>query len=973
MSINIFSFNKQMGCLLMMVVLLGLPLSACDDETMFTPVLYTDLSEGILNVPIEGMEKNVKVVTNVKDWQIQPVDKANDWCSYSIGENQGVAFVKFMVSPNAAEQPRETKFVIAANGCKSQVITITQLGLTPTILLDVASKKIAKEGEEFVLTVTSNIAYTYQRQSDSGDWLSVTEQQAPDARPSSIKSYLIKVEKNRLFTERTENLIFSTTEESALEPVVLSLTQEKEEMAIEESKDVKLEVASAELLYGNTYGKQVASLTIDGDYFTNYSGSPVTAVGDSVVILYTLKQTQKIDYIKLTQRANKDKNSIFSKGTIWLQEQGKNDWMLKEKFVVTPGDDATSDVLATNIAKVRLCLYRSEIGRNAALAEFECFQRSSSTQEILDCAKYFTDGTYSQLQPGVTAESIKEIKNPVMFNLASELLKGTYDSEFRIRAYHSCKSPLVVAKEITVGNRSQYDNPTGVYFEQDLPVFVFVGKKGKSDLTLSIADFREDGQKSTIGLKEGLNVIRPNHSGNGYIQYWTSDETADTPVKIHICYGSEIGFWDKRQGHNNQDWSRIVRRAQENVATYQITNAMMDVLGDRVQLMNTVNSFVTFALTDIASIVDKQDEMLYHEYVMMGLEKHNMIPKNRFLGVRSWGGSPNWNGVCANYPNAENTMLVPTVFLNNIWVFAHEFGHGNQVAQMKGAGWAEVTNNLYGSYAQYQMCDRNNLRLEHEEYKRSGSNSKVRGDRFNAYLKEAFVNKTLYLQHEGEIKEDGSHEADPFVSLVPLWQLTLYYMIAGEGTEWHKPDFWPDVHWDAIQDNKASYSWGQKYVNFMKRAINASGMNLCKFFTNMGLLRESDRMISDYGGPKQVKITASMVQEVINYGQGKPEPSSPVMGYISANSIDIFKNKRQVQGTFNAGVTKATESLTVAHDVWKNVIAFETYKGNDLIDVCISGTGSVSNTSTFVRYPQGATRVEAVGWDGTRLLVYGSK
>ena len=53
-----------------------------------------------------------------------------------------------------------------------------------------------------------------------------------------------------------------------------------------------------------------------------------------------------------------------------------------------------------------------------------------------------------------------------------------------------------------------------------------------------------------------------------------------------------------------------------------------------------------------------------------------------------------------------------------------------------------------------------------------------------------------------------------------------------------KPDFWPDVHWAAIHDNNSVYTYGEKYVNFMKRAMDASEMNLTDFFKKMGLLRE---------------------------------------------------------------------------------------------------------------------------------------
>ena len=37
----------------------------------------------------------------------------------------------------------------------------------------------------------------------------------------------------------------------------------------------------------------------------------------------------------------------------------------------------------------------------------------------------------------------------------------------------------------------------------------------------------------------------------------------------------------------------------------------------------------------------------------------------------------------------------------------------------------------------------------------------------------------------------------------------------------------------------------------------------------------------------------------------------------------------------------------------------------------MSGLDSKDNSSTLVVYPEGATRVEAVGWDGKRVLAYG--
>lgn len=346
-----------------------------------------------------------------------------------------------------------------------------------------------------------------------------------------------------------------------------------------------------------------------------------------------------------------------------------------------------------------------------------------------------------------------------------------------------------------------------------------------------------------------------------------------------------------------------------------------------------------------------------------------------FFGVRSWGGSPNWNGVCANYPNTEDAMLVPKVFYrkNNVWVFGHEFGHGNQVAQMKGNGWTEVTNNLYCSFAQYMMrndpLSEGYLRLEHESFKRPGARSALAGGRINAFLNEALVAHKSYFMQVATISTDkpGVWESDPFVKLIPLWQMTMYFMAADI-----KPDFWPDVHWAAIHDNDKSYSPGRRYVNFMKRAIDASGLNLCGFFEGMGLLKVFDNVKVDDYTVATINITQEMVDEVKAYGEGKPLPSGG-MQYISANSVEAFKSKSNVEGTFNSGITKGTDYVTVDHAIWKNVVAFETYKGKELTDICIVGTGDVTNKTTRVDYPTGATRIEAVGWDGSRTLVTGSR
>ena len=127
----------------------------------------------------------------------------------------------------------------------------------------------------------------------------------------------------------------------------------------------------------------------------------------------------------------------------------------------------------------------------------------------------------------------------------------------------------------------------------------------------------------------------------------------------------------------------------------------------------------------------------------------------------------------------------------------------------------------------------------------------------------------------------------------------------------------------------------------------------------------------------QLQITATdideaMIDEAITYAKKYPKPKTNYIYYISGNSVDAFKYQRQVAGQFNTGVSGTTVKQ-VLHSTWKNVVVFETYAGNNLVNITMAGTDSASNSLTSVPWPDGATRIEAVGFDGTRILVYGTR
>lgn len=959
-------------------------LLACSDtkEDLIDPYLTVELENNVFNVPIEGKTGTVEVRTNLSDWELLPkIPGGYNWCKTSIGLSASdIHLLTFNVASNEGVGRRDAEYTLCGTGVESIPLRVVQLGSEPEILVNVESKLLSKEAQTFIIKVTANIDYTIQNEEG---WLTL-KQESLDTRGMVESEYQYSVTANLGLSARRDVIRIKSDSQNG-DPVMIEIPIEQESADVEDviPEDIKVKIEGVKMIQGTVYGdgKSGPDKTIDGDPSTYY-GSGTSAKREPIIFEYTLTEgIEKVDYIILYQRkSGVTQHNQLTKGEIEYKSAKFAEWTKCGSFDesnIVPS--IRVDINVVNPTHFRLTFERTPKPNqgSVALAEFECYQKAENTDfDLTADATYFEDNVFSQLKSTTTQTDILKITHPMIRAVAQELLDNTYPNEFRVRTYLSCKNPAKVGSELTIGKRSICDNPTGLFFEKGKKYIIFVGNEvGNNAIELYIRDWRENGGSQTIVLKSGLNMLKAEIDGMGYVQYWTDTEDALPGMKIHVCYGNEIGFWDTRAGHTNEDWKRILKLANTYIQRLNITNAMLDVLGEHVQLINTVNAFNNNCPSDIVSVMSMHDKLMYIEYKMMGLVKNHVLPRNRMLGVRSWGGSPNWNGTCANFPNSEQAMLDKGVFLNNIWVFGHEFGHGNQVAQMKGAGWAEVTNNIYAQQAMYLM-NNGACRLEHTEFKRQGYNDKVVADRFNAYLNDAIVKGKTYLTHEGGLVNDsdkGEHySADPFVSLAPLWQLSLFYMLT-ENASWSKPDFWADVHWAAIQDNNIAYTYGERYVNFMKRAMDASEMNLSDFFKKMGLLREINMKVGDYGPTKQITITKEMVEEVEVYGKSKSPVPTPVIYYISGNSLDTYKKQLSVQGIFNQGVSDGNLSKTVSHSVWKNVVAFETYAGNELVEVCIVGTGTLDNSSTFVRYPDGATRVEAVSWDGKRTLVCGMR
>ena len=280
-----------------------------------------------------------------------------------------------------------------------------------------------------------------------------------------------------------------------------------------------------------------------------------------------------------------------------------------------------------------------------------------------------------------------------------------------------------------------------------------------------------------------------------------------------------------------------------------------------------------------------------------------------------------------------------------------------------------MTNNIYSAYVNY-MLNPTSMRLEHERI--NGGDGNMIGGRFNAYLNNGIVKGENWLIQAGPDKRSGGDNRpmvhDHFVKLAPLWQLELYFKVAGKGN----PDFYPDIFYKAIKMDTAGKKDGELQLAFMKNACDVSKQDLTDFFRKTGMLKPIDQELDDYTCARMT-ITEADCRNLVAYARKYKKPESPVIYYISVNSVEAYKNRLAVRGSYNQGITEQGNRRIISHDVWKNVVVFETYKDNELVRATMVGTDSKDNSSTTVAYPEGSTRIEAVSWDGKRTLVYGKR
>lgn len=750
--------------------------------------------------------------------------------------------------------------------------------------------------------------------------------------------------------------------------------------------DTKLTISSAS---ANTAENSAPmSKLMDGDYNTIYHSryNPskfVVSASNPAILTFNFAATA-MDYLVYYPRQDGNYNGRFGEFEVLYKLSGQSAYTSLLTYDAQYSGSPSIVRFPTQLSNVVSIQIKVKTAGNdfASCAEMEFYRIAAIDYAALNTV--FKDDLLTGLKTGVTQTAIDALTIPFFKDVANCMKAETYNYRFRIQDYTPYLPVNVLASQLKTSTYNSYENPTGIFFEAGSNAVLIVGEQADNfSIALTVADFRVHNGYVVrrYPLKSGINIIPISTEGIGYIDYYTTNTSA-TPVKIHIATGKVSGMIDAAID-GPETWLKVVN------------NAVYPQIDLKGKYMNTVfhkDLLRKYNPTDIRPLIAAYDTIAKIQFNMMGLKKYNIEPKNHMFAFAHSGGGlyAGGMGMHFDYTWGESSYIsVDGLFKGDTWGVAHEIGHVNQVRPgLRWVGMTEVTNNIYSTYTAFTLGPTRykNARLENEysnpfegDTVLAPTTYGVVGGRYKGFLRKAFIHKT------------NLQDQNVFAKAVVFWQLQLYYQFAGalKGAPTlqqrvsgeaaapapGQPDYayWlGDVMNRLRNRNDSGVSHGQLMLNFVKDVCDVVQEDLTDYFVKVGMLKEVDMDIDDYG-VRNFKITQAQVDQTISdiKAKGYAAPVSPVLYYLSANSLDAFKNKVLVSGTYGQGLTINNAKMNISHSVWKNVVVFETYDNlNNLIGVDMVGTGDADNQSTTIDFPAEADKVYAVAYDGSKTLVY---
>jgi len=335
-------------------------------------------------------------------------------------------------------------------------------------------------------------------------------------------------------------------------------------------------------------------------------------------------------------------------------------------------------------------------------------------------------------------------------------------------------------------------------------------------------------------------------------------------VDIHFVFGRVQGYFDIAR-HTNADWATLLRDAQFRD---------IDIVGVYSHITWPVEDFRRDNTTDIISVLNNFDDLVYQQQVFAGLQKFDRMYRNRMYFHVVHHPTPGVAGFATANRTGYNRsfgyrITQPDRFVNGIWIFGHEVGHMSQ--NRPGLTWhgmGEVSVNIYTKYNQ----------------RRFGGNPRLMNAR--AGFPTEYDHAIARIVETGIPYGCSTMASDFFALLVPWWQLHLY-LVEAQGLT----DFWKDLHehhrTTPVLDSSI-LTHGVHQLDFVRQVSRISGFNMVEFFRSWGFLTPIERIGT--GSGNSIVITQAQINALINEinAMGLQTPHANIH-LIRETNIDSFR------------------------------------------------------------------------------------
>lgn len=463
----------------------------------------------------------------------------------------------------------------------------------------------------------------------------------------------------------------------------------------------------------------------------------------------------------------------------------------------------------------------------------------------------FGDALATTLAPKVTKGKISKMQNSELKSLATSLLSGNYNTDYRVAQYEAYLSPDELGKQLQIGNGySNYENMTGILLEAGPQTIIVSGLGEGKSLKIMVPNWDRRAPegisptkdpngwgiiKDDYMIKDGVNVVDVKKSGLVYLDYYSAEPEKENKISVHFVGDKVNGYFDITKNDNN-DWDALLKNA-----VYPV----IDARGRHSQIAYPVEACVKYASGRGVELLSSYDSLVRRQHRFIGLEKYNRVPKNRILARVNYnyymfrdGDGVAYMGTQPGYAMGMVADPDKVIAGDPCWGFSHEVGHVHQLRPyLNWGGLGEVSNNIITMYVIRSFGVESRL---------------AKQDNYNKARKEIIEGGISFLESK-----------DFFNRLIPFWQLHLYFGANGYS------DFYADLH-EQLRNlkNMGGDDWGSSrgkeavayhQLNFIKNVCKIGKTDLTDFFEKWGFFKVGEFELDDYG-----KFKYQMTQEMVD-------------------------------------------------------------------------------------------------------------